>query len=129
MLMDNEENKAQMRVRAGSFWSNIARVTDATVAGCAEAAVVVVVARGAGECGREGSGNDMEGKDDVGESMLSHGGESNGSPVLACWLSGGAGRVGGAFEPMDRSNCYVHTDTTQCEARKKVAHIYVISTK
>ena len=52
ILMDNEEKKAQIRVRAGSFWSNIARVTDAAVAGCAEAAavaVVVVVARGAGE--------------------------------------------------------------------------------
>lgn len=113
MLMDNEEKKAEMRVRAGSFWSNIARVTDPAAA----AAVVVVVARGTGECGREGSGNDMEGKDDVGESMLSHGGESDGSPVLACWPSGGAGRVWGAFELVDR--CYVRTDTTQKQARKK----------
>jgi len=101
MLMDNEENKAQIRVRTGSAGSNIESVTDAVVAGRAEAAVVVVVARGAGECGREGSGNDMEGKDDVGEFMLSHGGESDGSPVLACWPTGGAGRVGGGFELVD----------------------------
>jgi hypothetical protein len=111
MLIDNEENKAQMRERVGSVWSNIARVTDAAVAGCEEAAVVaivVVVARGAGECGREGSGNDIEGNDDVGESTLSHGGESDGSPVLA---AGGAGRVGGASELMDRGKfCCVRTD-------------------
>jgi len=108
MLMDNEENKAQIRVRGGSVWSNIERVTDAVVAGRVEAApvvivvVAIVVARGAGECGREGSGNDMEGKDDVGESTHSHGGESDGSPVLACWPAGGAVRVGGAFELVDR---------------------------
>jgi hypothetical protein len=114
MLMDSEEKKAEMRVRAGRSWSNIARVTDAAVAGCAEAAAI---ARGAGECGREGSGSDMEGKDDVGESILSHGGESDGSPGLACWPSGGAGRVWGAFELVDR--CYVRTDTTQKQARKK----------
>jgi hypothetical protein len=118
MLMDNEENKAQTRVRAGSVWSNIARVTDAVVAGRAEApsAVVVVVSRGAaaGECCREGSGNDMDGKDDVGESTLSQGGESDGSP-------GGAGRVGGAFELVDRGKlCYV---------REKGSSIHVISTK
>jgi hypothetical protein len=113
MLMDNEENKAQMRVRAGSVGSNIARVTDAVVAGRGEVSapvvVVVVVAWGAaGECGREGSGNDMEGKDDVGESTLSHGGESDGSPpVLACGPEGGAERVGGAFELVDRGKfCY-----------------------
>jgi hypothetical protein len=128
MLMDNEEKKAEMRVRAGSSWSNIARVTDAAVAGCAEAAaaVVVVVARGAGECCREGSGSDMEGKDDVGESMLPHGGESDGSPVLACWPSGGAGRVWGAFELVDR--CYVRTDNTKA-GEKKSSTIHVISTK
>jgi len=110
MLMDNEENRAQMRVRVGSAWSNIARVTDAAVAGraagvAAAAAVVVVVARGTGECGREGSGNDMpvEGKDDVGEeSTCSHGGESDGWPVLACRpVNDGAGRVTGAFELVD----------------------------
>lgn len=124
MLMDNEENKAQMRVRAGSVWSNIERVTDAVVAGRAEAAaVVIVVARGAGECGREGSGNDMEGKDDVGESTLSHGGESDGSPVLACWPAGGAVRVGGAFELVDRGKfCYVrstHGHNTKAGEKKK----------
>ena len=121
MLIDNEENKAQMRVLAGNVWSNIDRVTDAVVAGCAEAAAVVVaVARGAGECGREGSGNDMEGKDDVGESTLSHGGESDGSPALACWATGGVGRVGGAFELVDRSRfCYVRTDHNQHKSRRE----------
>jgi hypothetical protein len=131
MLMDNEENKAQMRVLAGSVWSNIERVTDAVVAGrAAEAAVVVVVvvARCAGECGREGSGNDMEGKDDVGESTLSHGGESDGSPVLACcWPAGGAVRVGGAFELVDRGKfCYGHNTK---QAREESSTIHVISTK
>jgi hypothetical protein len=38
--LDNEEKRAQMRVRAGSLWSNIARVTDAAIAARAEAAVV-----------------------------------------------------------------------------------------
>jgi hypothetical protein len=118
MLMDNEENKAQMRARAGSVWSNIARVTDAVVAGRAEAASVVVVVAApvvawgaAGECGREGSGNDMEGKEDVGESTLSHGGESDGSPALACGPAGAAAlRVGGAFELVDRGkSCCGHT--------------------
>ena len=125
MLIDNEEKKAHMRVRAGSVWSNIARVTDAAAAGRADAAeaAVVVVARCAGECGREGSGNDMEGKDDVGESTLSHGGESDGSPGLACGSVGGAVRVGGAFELVDRGKfCYVRTDTTQSRREKKVAH-------
>jgi hypothetical protein len=135
MLMDNEENKAQMRVRAGSSWSNIERVTDAAVAGRAEAAAVVVVARGAGECGREGSGNDMEGKDDVGESMLSHGGESDGSPALACRPAGGAGRFEGVFELVDRGKfCHARTDTTQNrrgenKKTKQSSTIYVISTK
>jgi hypothetical protein len=70
-------------VRAcGRLWSNIASVTDAAVVGCAEVAVVVVT-RGAGECGREGSGNDMEEKDGVGESTGSHVSKSDGS-VLAC---------------------------------------------
>jgi hypothetical protein len=121
MLMDNEENKAQMRVLAGNVWSNIERVTDAVVAGRAEAAAaVVVVARGAGECGREGSGNDIEGKDDVGESTLSHVGESDGSPVLACWPAGGAGRVGGAFELVDRGKfCYVRADTTNTKPTRE----------
>ncbi len=102
--MDSEENNAQTRVRAGSVWSNIERVTDAAVAGRAAGVavvVVVVVARGAGECGGEGSGNDMEGKDDVGEeSTCSHGGESD-VRVLACGLVDGAGRVTGAFELVD----------------------------
>lgn len=121
MLIDNEENKAQTRVRAGSVWSNIERVTDAVVGGRAEAAPVVIVivvaaARCAGECGREGSGNDMEGKDDVGESMLSHGGESDGSPVLACWPAGGAGRVGGAFELVDGGKlCVWGPSCCECE--------------
>jgi hypothetical protein len=119
MLMANEENNAQVRVRAGSSWSNMASVTDAAVAGRAEAAAVVVVVRGAGECGREGSGNDMEGKDDVGESMLSHGGESDGSPVLACGPAG-AGHVGGAFELVDRGRfCYVGTGTNTKRARER----------
>jgi len=116
--MDNEENKAQMRVRAGSAWSKIARVTDAAGAGRADAAeaAVVVIARGAGECGREGSGNDMEGKDDVGESKLSHGGESDGSPALACG-SAGVERVGGAFELVDRGKfcCCVGGPSCECE--------------
>jgi hypothetical protein len=109
-------------------WSNIARVTDAVVAGRAAAAVVVVVvvARAAGECGREGSGNDMEGKDDVGESTLSHGGESDGSPVLACWSAGGAWRVGGAFELVVRGKfCYVRVRVrghNTKQAKKKVTH-------
>jgi len=98
----------------------MARVTDAVVAGRAEAAVVVVVvvSRGAGECGRDGSGNDMEGKDDVGESTLSHGGESDGSPVLACGpASGGAVRVGGAFELVDRGKfcCVGGPSCCECE--------------
>jgi len=107
ILMDNEENRAQMRVRAGSVWSNTARVTDAVFAGrSAGVVVVIVVDRGAcrecsGECGLEGSGNDMEGKDDVGEeSTFSHCGEPDGSPVpvAVCGPADGAGRVGGAFE-------------------------------
>lgn len=125
MLIDNEEKKAHMRARAGSVWSNIARVTDAAAAVRADAAgtAVIVATRGAGECGREGSGNDMEGKDDVGESTLSHGGESEGSPVLACGSADGAGRVGGAFELVDRGKfCYVRADTTQSRREKKVAH-------
>lgn len=131
MLMVNEENKAQMRARAGSVWSNIESVIDAVVAGCAEAAavVVVVVARGTGECGCEGSGNDMEGKDDVGEGMLSHGGESSRSPVLDCWPAGGAGRVGGAFELVDRGKfCYVrsrHGDNHKSRREKKGSIIHV----
>jgi len=102
--MDNEEKRAQMRVPAGNVWSKTARVTDAAAAGRAAG---VVVARGAckgcsGECGREGSGNDMEGNDDVGEeSTFSHCGESDGSPVAACGPADGAGRVGGAFELVD----------------------------
>jgi hypothetical protein len=99
ILIDNEEHRAQIRVLVGSVWSNTARVTDAVVAGRAAG---VVVARGAckecsGECGREGSGNDMEGNDDVGEeSTVSHCGESE-----------GAGRVGGTFELVDRGRFYV----------------------
>lgn len=125
MLMDNEEKIAQMRVRAGSVWSNMARVTDAAVAGRAEAAevAIVVVAWGAGECGCEGSGNDMEGKDDVGESTLSHGGESDGSPVLACEPAGGVGRVGGTFELVDRGKfCNVRMDTTQSRTNTRHQH-------
>lgn len=62
----------------------------------------------------------MEGKDDVGERMLSHGGESDGSPALA-----GAGRVGGAFELADcRKFCYARQ-----ERKRKGNTIYVISTK
>jgi hypothetical protein len=93
ILMDNEEHRAQMRVLAGSVGSNTARVADAVGAGRAAG---VVIARGAGkvcsgECGREGSGNDMEGNDDDGEeSTFSHRGESD-----------GAGRVGGTFELVD----------------------------
>jgi hypothetical protein len=126
MLMDNEENKAQTRVRAGSSWSNIERVTDAAVGGRAAAAAVVVVARGAGECGREGSGNDMEGNDDVGERTLSHGGESDGSPALA-----GAGRVGGAFELVDPGKfCYATQGREEKKRwKKKGSTVYVISTK
>jgi hypothetical protein len=104
ILMDSEENRAQMRARAGSEGSNTARVTDAVAVG---GEVGVVVARGAckecsGEWGSEGSGNDMEGNDDVGEdSTFSHCGEPDGSPVAACGPADGAGRVGGAFEPAD----------------------------
>lgn len=93
ILMDNEENRAQMRVRGGSAGSNTASVAAAVAV--AGRAAVVVVARGAckgcsGEWGREGSGND-EGNDDAGEeSTFSHCGESI-----------GAGRVGGAFELAD----------------------------
>jgi len=92
ILMDNEENRAQMRVRGGSAGSNTARVA-AAVAVAGRAAVVVVAARDAcsGEWGREGSGNDMEGNDEVGDvSTFSHCGESV-----------GAGRVWGAFELAD----------------------------
>ena len=134
MLMDNEEKKAQMRVRAGRVWSNIASVTDAVVAERVEAAaaVVVVVVRGwgAGECCREGSGNDMEGKDDVGESTLSHGGESDGSPVLVCGPAGGAGRVGGAFELVDRGKSCFARDTAQHKTgEKKIATAYTSSAR
>ena len=103
ILMDSEEKRAQMRLLAGSVGSNTARVADAAVAGWAAGVVVVVVVRGAckggsGEWGREGSGNDMEGNDDVGEeSTFSHCGESD-----------GAGRVGGAFALVDCGRfCYV----------------------
>ncbi len=86
-------------------------VTDAAVAGRA-AGVVTVAARGAGECGREGSSNDMDGKDDVGEEKtFSHGGGSDGSPVLACRPADGAERVGGAFEAVGRNRgrfCYMY---------------------
>jgi hypothetical protein len=84
-------------------------VTDAAVAGRA-AGVVAVATRGAGECGREGSSNDMDGKDDVGEEKtFSHGGESDGSPVLACRPADGARRVGSAFEAVGRGRfCYMY---------------------
>jgi hypothetical protein len=99
-LMDNDEHSAQKRVLAGSVSSNTARVIDAAAPDWVAAVdvvvvvVVVAVARAAvvgcccccccsGECGREGSGNDMDGNDEVGDDgKFSHCGESVGSPVL-----------------------------------------------
>ena len=51
ILMDNEENRAQMRARVGSVGSNTARVTDAVVAG--RAAGVVVAWGACKECSGE----------------------------------------------------------------------------
>ena len=121
--MDNEESSAQKRLLAGSVWSNTARVADAAVAGGAVAGVVV---RGggwgcSGECGREGSGNDMDGNEDVGdEGRCSQFGESDGSPVAAvCAPADGAERDGGGtFELVDRGGfCYVMY-THACHGRQ-----------
>lgn len=63
-MTDKEVINAQIRVPLGKLSSNTARVTDAAATG---AGVAEATARGAGECGREGSGNDMDGNDDVGD--------------------------------------------------------------
>lgn len=112
--MDNEETKDQKRVLTGSVWSNTARVIEPAVAQLAAEVVslVVVVVAGAawerccsGEWVREGSGNDMDGNEDVGdEGRFSHCGDSVGSRVAAATAGGGteladgAGRFAGAFE-------------------------------
>ena len=63
-MTDKEVINAQIRVPLGKLSSNTARVTDAAATG---AGVAEATARGAGECGREGSGNDIDGNDDVGD--------------------------------------------------------------
>jgi hypothetical protein len=117
MLMDSEETKAQKRVLAGNVLSNTARVIEPAVGWSAAAAagvvllflvVIPVVAPRAcegccsGEWEREGSGNDMDGKEDVGEEgRFSHCGESVGSPVAAAvagLADGAPERLAGTFE-------------------------------
>jgi hypothetical protein len=71
------------------------------------------LAKSAGECGREGSRNDMEGKDNVGEITLSYGGESDGS-VLACR---GAGRLGvgrlSSWTAVSSAKLHIHGHNTK----------------
>ena len=78
---------AQIRVPLGKLSSNTARVTDAAATG---AGVAEATARGAGECGREGSGNDMDGNDDVGDDdTFSQFGEPVRSAAAAAAAAGG----------------------------------------
>jgi hypothetical protein len=117
MLLDREETKDQKRVLMGSVLSNTARVIEPVVPWLAARLVflVAVVVAGdaregccSGEWGSlsEGSGNDMDGNEDVGdEGRFSHCGESVrvGSRVAVTAAGGtglvdGAGRFAGTFE-------------------------------
>jgi hypothetical protein len=82
-LMDSDASSAEKRERAGSEPSNTARVTDAAVAGRAAGALRGGTWEGgccSGEWGREGSGNERDGKEDATEDgTFSQCGESDGA--------------------------------------------------
>jgi hypothetical protein len=113
MLMDSEGTKDQKRVLTSSVLSNTARVIEPIVPWLAARVVflVAVVVAGdaregccSGEWGSKGSGNEMDGNEDVGdEGRFSHCGESVGSRVAATAAGGtgladGAGRFSGMLE-------------------------------
>jgi len=85
--MDREVINAQTRVPLGRESSNTARVADAANGGGAGAAWGASVC--SGECGREGSGNDMDGNEDVGDDgTFSQFGEPVGSAAAGAGATG-----------------------------------------